>query len=476
MKKLLAFALCAALLLCLVACDSSLGESEPEKTPAATPAVSGASAQEQEPAQTFVPETWETHYQNALALWDEGRNDEAAAEFEASLELEATHSEVWLSFTNIMRGDPDGYINTLRAALENTGDAQTFQPLLDDALAAAADVEDGVISWIDPAVEQLVRGYLGKPDGDILRSELDFIENVAIFANAPLQVNTYSEGVDWDRTEDGKVYYLFGDDKAYDQPCAISILADFENFRNLDDLVINNSMITSIDGVQRIKKLRSFRLSYSPMNDASPAADAFWLETLGIQFCGLTDISGLGALKCIHRLELAGNEITDISPLSNLVTLEFLELLSNGIADIAPLSSLTRLVGLSLGRNPLDGLSALSSLTRLEELSVYADGISDVSPLAGLKNLKYLDLTENQLEDISPLSGLTALVELKLGSNRIADLSPLMPLRALERLTLYDNAFGDLTPLLALKSLQMLDVGGAQCSVALLKYIPELYY
>lgn len=475
MKQVLAMTLCVLLALGFAGCSARSGEDA--STPAATQQNVQATPSAQPSAEpTPEADTWETLYQKALALFMQGEDEAAYETFVASLDLDATHSEVWLDFLRIMRGDEEGYINTLRAALENTGDTETFQPLLDQAIAAAEPVEDGVIEWIDPVMEQLVREYLGKPSGDIMRSELDDVTTLGIFANAPLQVNTYCDNIDWNRSVDGVVYYIVGEDKAYDQPCAIVTLADFQNFRNLSYVFINYTGLTSIDGIQNIKKLVSFDIGFSPVNDISPAAKAFWLQTLSIQFCRLTDISALADLPCVNSLGLAGNEISDVSPLAQLFSLERLSIWDNAVADIAPLAPLTRLMELEIGNNPLEGnISALAALSRLESLSAYYCRIADISPLSGLINLRRLDLVANQISDISPLANMTQLTELYLGANEIADLNPLMCLSNLERLTLFGNATNDLTPLLALKKLQMLDVGGVNASKSLLYYIPEFH-
>lgn len=475
MKQVLAMTLCVLLALGLAGCFARSGEDA--STPAATQQNVQATPSAQPSAEpTPEADTWETLYQKALALFMQGEDEAAYETFVASLDLDATHSEVWLDFLRLMRSNEDGYINTLRAALENTGDTETFQPLLDQAIAAAEPMEDGVIEWIDPVMEQLVREYLGKPSGDIMRSELDDVTTLGIFANAPLQVNTYCDNIDWNRSVDGVVYYIVGENQAYDQPCAITTLADFGNFRNLSDLFISDTGLTSIEGIENIKKLVTFHLAFSPLNDASPAAKSFRLQNLSLGFCGLSDISPLAEMPYLRELDLACNKISDVSALSGFVMLRMLELRDNMISDITPLSSLTSLTALGLGNNPLQGdIAALACLTNLEKLCLYADGITDIGALASLTKLRCLDLVDNQIEDISPVSGLTELVELYLGANRIADLNPLMSLSNLERLTLFGNAANDLTPLLALKKLQMLDVCGVNANKSLLYYIPEFH-
>jgi hypothetical protein len=385
---------------------------------------------------------------------------------------------VWLAMLRVVRDDPYGYANTLNAALVNTGDSETFQPLIEECEEEAALRADGVVEWVDPAVETLVRDYLGKPDGDILRSELDGIESVGIYADMPLIVN-YSPGIDidWNRSLDGEVYYLMNDDTAYSKRSAVQSLEDFKNFRDLSDFEMTYSELSDLSSAKYLKGVRNFSIRYSFVSDINPLEGFYHIDDLSIQYCEVENLDALSNLNTIRRLSLAGNNVSDVSPLSGLFRLETLELRENSITDFSALSGLNSLTELSLSDNPLSDLDPLRKMTQLKNLSLYVCGISDVSALSGLVNLDVLDLSDNSVSDLNALSGLSALRELNLNGNQIVNLEPLMGLSGLTRLYLTGNeGLADFTPLLALKQLQVLEAMGTCGSFVRLQYIPGLCY
>jgi hypothetical protein len=127
-------------------------------------------------------------------------------------------------------------------------------PEKEDGSAKDAQVEDYVIQWADPAVEALVRDYIGKPEGDILRSELDFVERMLIEGGVCLFIND----VDKNGTEQwmSEIYPLYSYDintqkekitilwngSEY-EPRSISSCKDFLQFRNLRVLGLTDTEV-----------------------------------------------------------------------------------------------------------------------------------------------------------------------------------------------------------------------------------------
>ena len=471
MKKACMSMLALLLAFGLAACAAPAQEAV---VPTAAPSPTGSA--EAAPSPTVEIAAWEDFYEQGLAYWAQDKGEEAIECFESALEIDLTHPEVWLAYARVIRHDPGGYLNTLQAGLENTGDAETFQPLIDEALAEQERRADAVIEWVDPEVERLVRKYLDKPSGGIMRSELDGIENVCIVANMPLIVNVLiGDAVDWNRSQDGEAYYPAGSDTAYDQRSAIQTLEDFANFRDLKSLDVNYSELCDLGGLKYLKGLSIFTVAYAPISDLSPMEGFYRIENFGAYFCQVTDLQPLSELITLRYLTLAGNSIADLSPIGGLTRLENLDLRDNDVSNIGPLAGLTNLRELSLPDNPLSDLSLLGGLGSLTRLSIGNTGVADLSGISGLVSLQILEAGDNDIEDLTPLGGLTGLKELYLDCNQIGDLRPLMSLAGLNRLYLAGNPIGDLTPLLALKNLQCLDVKGVGCSTVLLRYIPEFY-
>ena len=191
-------------------------------------------------------------------------------------------------------------------------------------------------------------------------------------------------------------------------------------------------------------------------------SDLDGITSLGANYAGIVDLTGLEHCTSLKSLDLEGNQISDISPLSGLTSLTRLSLGSNQISDISPLSGLTSLGTLWLGYNQITNLPPLSGLTSLSVLYLYGNQITNLSQLSGPSSLSLLNLDNNQISDISPLSGLTSLTELGLQGNQISDISPLSGHTGLTALNLWGNQIIDMSPLSGLTSMDVLYLSGNQ--------------
>ena len=104
---------------------------------------------------------------------------------------------------------------------------------------------------------------------------------------------------------------------------------------------------------------------------------------------------------------------TNVNTLANLV------LNANRIVDITPLGKLGQLTRLELYHNNISNVSALSNLQNLSKLYLGKNKIRDISPLRHLKNLAVLDIHKNELMDLSPLGDLVKLRELDIRDDNI---------------------------------------------------------
>ena len=147
--------------------------------------------------------------------------------------------------------------------------------------------------------------------------------------------------------------------------------------------------------------------------------------TLAAPRRAVADLSGLGAVPELRRVNLAGNAVTDAGPLALLADLERLDLSGNAVADLWPLSGLAELRVLDLSGNRVTDVTALAGLPRLRVLELSGNAVEDLSALGALPSLEYLGVAGNRVADVTALADLYALVRLDLDGNAVVDAAPL---------------------------------------------------
>lgn len=105
----------------------------------------------------------------------------------------------------------------------------------------------------------------------------------------------------------------------------------------------------------------------------------------------------------MNYLELSNNKISDVSGLGLLENLKKLNLDNNEIKDVKGLGSLKSLETLRLSNNQINNIDELGQLNNLIRLNVDNNAISDVKSLGKLRNLMTVDISQNQISDIAPL-------------------------------------------------------------------------
>lgn len=246
--------------------------------------------------------------------------------------------------------------------------------------------EDGPIQWADPAMEAHIRFILGKPEGDILRSEVWNIQVLVLRANQPN-----------------------GFDVALEQPTeGDTFTSDLETDRSIR----HDYNGTTFGNLTTLSDLRYFdSLQYFDYSGMAP-------------YDGPTDLSGVEACTALKNFELTGAKPASLEPLAGLQELESLSLSSCGTLDLTPLAGLPELTDLSLNSDVLVSLEPLATLPKLNYLSI---GVGttypslepltqtklgflnmgqavggeklykgmDYEPLTRMPELQYLDLTNN---------------------------------------------------------------------------------
>lgn len=222
------------------------------------------------------------------------------------------------------------------------------------------------------------------------------------------------------------------------------------------------------------------------------------VNRLGVENCGLRDLSFAADLPQLRMLEVSRNEITDASglkylqdldhfsidknPVQNLdeflrgKKLEYLSVDGGQIRDLSLLADMKDLYFLSVKNGQSLDLSVLSSMKELQTLRLESCGISDLSFLKGVGSIEYLYLDSNQISDLSVLVELKKLESLELDDNQVTDLGPLSGLTELRNLYLSGNAgLSDITPLKGLKNLKYLYLRGTGVTEESAKELEKLF-
>lgn len=203
------------------------------------------------------------------------------------------------------------------------------------------------MTFRDPNLEAAIREAVGKPTGDIYRSDLD-----------------------------GVISLHTGPRK-----------------------------IANLGGLERCTSLKELGLSDNQLGDISPLADLTGLEQLDLS-CNhqISYLSPLANLTRLKSLYLQNNRISVISPLGNLTSLRSLSLWGNDIRDISALADLTGLTQLYLASNQICDISPLASLSNLTYLDLEDNQIDDIFPLLeneGFSKGDQIDLGGNPLSSDS---------------------------------------------------------------------------
>ncbi|KAJ3354940.1 Adenylate kinase 2, mitochondrial [Entophlyctis luteolus] len=205
----------------------------------------------------------------------------------------------------------------------------------------------------------------------------------------------------------------------------LSNLGHSPNTPNLIYLSLNipNAQLTNITGLEAFKFIQNLDLSRN----------------------NLRDLSCLGAMRYLVKLNVSGNKFTQLldfhPPPFNLQEVDFS---NNRIAEIRDLSEHHFLRAVYLDNNFISEISGLSNCRFLTHLSLSSNGIQKIANLENLP-IKYLNMCSNRLTSLTGIETLSSLTHLLVRSNAIRTITALnatshAQLRALE---LDDNAISD---------------------------------
>ncbi len=170
-----------------------------------------------------------------------------------------------------------------------------------------------VVKFVDPVLEAIIRGTMGKTEGDITLAE----------AQAVTRMNLSNEL-----------------QRTISEETPIKDLSGLENFTSLETLDLSNHAVTDISPLAGLTKLTTLSLAGNPVTDVEPLAKLTNLKLLILSNC----------------------QAEDYSVLSNLVNLQVLLLDNSTISDVFPLASLTNLQTLYLDKSSAEDFSSLENI------------------------------------------------------------------------------------------------------------------
>jgi internalin A len=132
-----------------------------------------------------------------------------------------------------------------------------------------------------------------------------------------------------------------------------------------------------------LKGVRSLNLTIKPVNELDPCVFPLFVN--------------------LKDLFLGPGELEDLTPLATLYNLETVRASVSKVRDIKPLEKLVKMDRLDLGRTQVSDISVLANLGNLTELALDDTDVSDIGPLRGLIKLEKVSIKRTRVKDLSPL-------------------------------------------------------------------------
>ena len=138
----------------------------------------------------------------------------------------------------------------------------------------------------------------------------------------------------------------------------------------LRELVGYATGITNLTGLEAARNLADLELTYSSISSLEPLRGLPKLVYLNVAGNSITDISVAATLPALTDLDFPDNSVTNLAPLRNLSNLKHLDVSNNGIADLSPIATLTNLEMFFANNNYITDATPLAGLTKVHKFEV----------------------------------------------------------------------------------------------------------
>jgi len=227
-----------------------------------------------------------------------------------------------------------------------------------------------VIYLADIALEEALRSYLDRKDGDILLEDVFDIFYLDIVGG-----------------RNPKVVF---DDIAAPLDITVEMLDDLKYFESLVGLKIRSLEFEDFSPIRNLQDLCILNLEGTNVSSLSFLVDIPYLVSLTITNGNLKAVSPISMLKYLEELTLDNNEIDTLFNFSELGSLSKLSLSNNMLSDITNIAVASRLTSLDLSNNPdISSVEALASLSSLSYLNLLGCEVEDIKYVLSVPNLIY---------------------------------------------------------------------------------------
>lgn len=238
----------------------------------------------------------------------------------------------------------------------------------------------------EPLIEQAVRLYLNKPEGQLTRQELAEVDSLHIFGQQIYQ-------------DESQIWFL-GDypyvrDNAmreaglYEENGGVASLEDLALLPNLREVCLYHQQISDISFLKNTAIPR-LGLGGNPITDLSPLKNNPNIEYLNL-FCLDANIEEVvPTLPKLEKLDLGGVELSSFDFFDGLPLREINLFDTEMHQSWKALSSLSSLRALTIGHMNWNILDAILAMPQLEELTITKAGGVTLEKLTSLPNLRSL--------------------------------------------------------------------------------------
>lgn len=221
------------------------------------------------------------------------------------------------------------------------------------------------------------------------------------------------------------------------------------------DLIVSNSNISDLTGVQYFKSIYKLDASGNNLNTIPDISTFKNIQYLYLNNNQLTSLPNLSSLTSLLQIQCHSNKLTSIPSLTGLSNLLVLFIWDNNLSSLPDLSTLTNLQQLIIGANPLNTLPDLTPNSALIQLHCYQNNITQIPGLQNLTKLQLLVCWGNAITDLSALNNNTTLTTLWAFGNQLKTLPVLSNKLSLTSVQLANNqlTFDQLLPIQNIYSL-----------------------
>lgn len=327
---------------------------------------------------------WTIHFNREVAFDDLSKQgivvtDSKGNKVDVQLELGKDNKSIIVEYPTWGYLLDEKYQLTINNKVHDTDNKCIKQPVCIN-FKVEPESKDAVI-FKDKAFQDSVKNYIKKPNGEILKSDVEKLTR----------------------------FDTFGINAEY---ANIENISGIDKFTNLSELYLDNNKISDISPLEQLINLENIALDNTKVSDINPLSSLANLKSISLNFTQVSDITPLKQLGDLKSVDLCGTKIEDISALEDLTGLESLALNNTKISDITPLKKLYNLEVLDLSNTKVSDISALNELKNLVELDLTNSPIKNLNALKGLDNLESLRLDNTQVSDIDTLKELKNLKEL----------------------------------------------------------------